>query len=587
MQAVGNKAVSKSNSGNSLMSDITSTEFNNNSGHSIGLMPPPVPPSFNKVSKLSAISADGSPSPTKGSNSLLQQSVRNNALTRNNSHSMSSRQLAKQASKVFLKQIVEHISEEEAAIIYRLMAKHKIDREKAVRMFLEEHDERLYNPKAVYLFPGEEYVPPEEEDEEDEEEIRRKQQELLGRVEFHQKIKVEGDSSSECTPASVEQRLIGAKKDPDQEALEHAMLLSAQEQEFGINMYDSLSAADQLLLHEYVSQGFTREEGALIIFEEKFGKTSNSQFSSVIPAMPTLHAQKGGHSTATDPSGHSAGGGEDEEDDPEVQDLIVRGYTREQAMAVIQQHKERAAAAAAAARLAPADPTHYDPHPQEERFNLSEREEKEVEVAMQRRGCSRRVAVESVVQMRTTNISNSSGSVSSQQQQQGIRGSNSGSNYHMSSYDETVTSSAAYSNSEAAAGGAESYEVRQYMDRGYTREQALQLLKHKNHSSNNSVAGGGGGYISSNNSTTSDHRRRSNSSTADQDSSGEHATEVLRYMGKGYTREQALELVRRRRGDSAVSGGAVSLLLYFQFSTYKQTWNNLQFDFLLSTEHLE
>jgi hypothetical protein len=57
----------------------------------------------------------------------------------------------------------------------------------------------------------------------------------------------------------VEQRLIAAKKDPDQEALEHGVLLSSQEIEFGVNMYDALTPSDEPVIDEYIAQGFTRE----------------------------------------------------------------------------------------------------------------------------------------------------------------------------------------------------------------------------------------------------------------------------------------------------------------------------------------
>jgi hypothetical protein len=490
MQSAALSGMTNTGSGNSLISDLTTPDFNN-SGNSL---------MFARVPKLTA---ETSPKPPQ----LIQQATNNTAASRSllKTSSMTSKQLSKQVSKLFVKQIVEHISEEESKIVYQLMSKHKITREKAVRMFLEEHDERLYNPKAVYLFPGEEYTP-EEEDDDDSEEERRKQA-MFGRVEYNQKTRVDTDSISEASPATIEQRLIGVKKDPDQEALEHALLLSAQEQEFGVNMYDSLTAADQLVLHEYISQGFTREEGALIIFEEKFGKTKNTQNSVVIPAMPTLravHASTHSH-TGTDRS--SAAYGSDEEDGEEVEDLIRRGYTREQAIAVIEGHREKARRAAATQH--PSDPTFYHPHPNEDRFNLSEREEREVEQVMSRQQCSRRVAVETVVQMRTTA---SSASVTSHNSHTSWEGSNS-SNY------------------------SESAEVRKYMDRGYSREQALQLIRNKTANA---------ATVSSTNSVSS--RRPSYSSTTGDSYSEE--TEITKYMNRGYTQEQAKELVRRSRESS-------------------------------------
>jgi hypothetical protein len=493
MQSSALSGKTNTGSGNSLISDLTTPDFNN-SGNSL---------MFARVPKLTAETSPKQPP------QLIQQATTNNTAGRTlvKTSSMTSKQLSKQVSKLFVKQIVEHISEEESKIVYQLMSKHKITREKAVRMFLEEHDERLYNPKAVYLFPGEEYTP-EEEDDEDSEEERRKQ--AFGRVEYNQKTRVDTDSISEASPATIEQRLIGVKKDPDQEALEHALLLSAQEQEFGVNMYDSLTAADQLVLHEYISQGFTREEGALIIFEEKFGKTKNTQNSVVIPAMPTLravHVSTHSH-TGTDRS--SAAYGSDEEDGEEVEDLIRRGYTREQAIAVIEGHREKARRAAA--QQHPSDPTFYHPHPNEERFNLSEREEREVEQLMSRQQCSRRLAVETVVQMRTTA---SSASVTSHNSHASWEGSN----------------SSAYS---------ESAEVRKYMDRGYSREQALQLIRNK--TANAASA-------SSNNSVSSNGRRPSHSSATGDSYSEE--TEITKYTNRGYSLEQAMELVRRSRGESS------------------------------------
>ena len=474
-----------SNSGNSLISDLTTPDMNNSSNSM---------PQFTKISKLTS-----DHSPTKP---LIQQATTQSSRPAPllNASSLSSRQLTKKVSKMFQKQSIEHIDEQESKIVYQLMSKHKITREQAVRMFLEEHDERLYNPRAVYLFPGEEYTP--EEDEDDSEEERRKEA-MFGRVEYNHKVVRDSDSVSEASPTTIEQRLIGAKKDPDQEALEHALLISAQEEEFGINMYDSLNAEDQIVLAEYMQQGFTRDEGALMIFEEKFGKTSNMRNSSVIPAMPTLHAVHGGtHSYAgTDPSNAS-----DEDDDEEVEDLIRRGYTREQAIAVMEAHREKALRAASTQH--PTDPTHYYPHPDEERFNLSEREERDVEAIMSRQGFSRRVAVESVVNMRQS--ASSAASVVS----------------HSSNHSNR-------SHEEAYYG--ESSEVRRYMDRGYSLEQARQLVRRSTSST---------GSIATASASVPTHRRAPSGNSSIGESYEE--PEVTRLMNQGYTREQAREIVRRK-----------------------------------------
>eukprot|EP01034_Spumella_vulgaris_P021844 gene21844-27915_t len=123
---------------------------------------------------------------------------------------------------------------------------------------------------------------------------------------------------------SVEQRLIAAKKDPDQEALEHAILLSCQESEFGVNMYDALTPNDEPVIDEYIAQGFTREEAILIIFEEKYGQIAAQKVSTVTPAMPTVYHIE--HVEGLQEQQLSA------EDELEVARLMTVGYTREQAV---------------------------------------------------------------------------------------------------------------------------------------------------------------------------------------------------------------------------------------------------------------
>lgn len=130
---------------------------------------------------------------------------------------------------------------------------------------------------------------------------------------------------------TVEQRLIGAKKDPDQEALEHGMLLSQQEAEFGVNMYDSLTPTDESIIEDYLKQGFTREESILILFEGKFGKVS-TQSKDITPAMPTVYKAAGliGEDDTKI----------DKNDEPQILLLMSRGYTREQAIQVFIQKRK-------------------------------------------------------------------------------------------------------------------------------------------------------------------------------------------------------------------------------------------------------
>ena len=82
-------------------------------------------------------------------------------------------------------------------------------------------------------------------------------------------------------------------------------MLSKQEEEYGINMYDSLTPADEPNIAEYMEQGFTREEAILI------GKVS-IQSKEITPSLPTTIKSGGYHPL---------------QDDPEVKRLMIRGYT--------------------------------------------------------------------------------------------------------------------------------------------------------------------------------------------------------------------------------------------------------------------
>lgn len=123
----------------------------------------------------------------------------------------------------------------------------------------------------------------------------------------------------------MEQRMIAAKKDPDQEALEHAIMISKQEEDYGINMYDALTDSDETAIEDYIVQGFTREEAILIIFEEKMGI---SRGQAITPAMPTLHKVEGSVVLT-------------EAMEKEIEGLMRKGYTREQAIEVAADRQRR------------------------------------------------------------------------------------------------------------------------------------------------------------------------------------------------------------------------------------------------------
>lgn len=64
----------------------------------------------------------------------------------------------------------------------------------------------------------------------------------------------------------------------DEEAVHMALLLSQQEAEFGVNMYDSLRPADERELQSLTGMGYTNEQAVLFIFEKRFPpRNSTSQ----------------------------------------------------------------------------------------------------------------------------------------------------------------------------------------------------------------------------------------------------------------------------------------------------------------------
>jgi hypothetical protein len=58
---------------------------------------------------------------------------------------------------------------------------------------------------------------------------------------------------------------------PDDEALEMAILLSHQESAYGVNMFDSLRAEDEVTVNAYMALGYTENDAILEIFERRFG----------------------------------------------------------------------------------------------------------------------------------------------------------------------------------------------------------------------------------------------------------------------------------------------------------------------------
>lgn len=56
---------------------------------------------------------------------------------------------------------------------------------------------------------------------------------------------------------------------PDLEAMKLALLVSEQETEYGINMYDSLQPEDEDVIAEYMAHGYSLDEAVYEVFTNK------------------------------------------------------------------------------------------------------------------------------------------------------------------------------------------------------------------------------------------------------------------------------------------------------------------------------
>lgn len=71
-------------------------------------------------------------------------------------------------------------------------------------------------------------------------------------------------------------------RDADEQALRIAMLVSEQEAEFGLNMYQVLEDKDEPEVQQLVNRGFTVDEAILWLFEKKGYILKKNQEPSVI-----------------------------------------------------------------------------------------------------------------------------------------------------------------------------------------------------------------------------------------------------------------------------------------------------------------
>lgn len=192
---------------------------------------------------------------------------------------------------------------------------------------------------------------------------------------------------SEQTVVEEEPLVVLPKKDPDEEALEHALLLSEQLEKFGCTMYDVLTPSDERLLREYQDAGFTKEESTLLVFEEKFGEAPKT-----IPSMPTLSAER--------VNDQIVGRTLSSEEVQALEALMMKGYSLEQSRTAVL----RAGGGPMTGSSNGVTLQHessfsemFAPHPLEQEYNLSDREASAVENVMQVRNCSRKDAVDVVV----------------------------------------------------------------------------------------------------------------------------------------------------------------------------------------------
>ena len=100
----------------------------------------------------------------------------------------------------------------------------------------------------------------------------------------------ESPSSPTRSPQSASQQGTPLLRMTSSDALQIGLLLSQQEAEFGVNMYDSLENSDENTIRRLVAQGYTNDEAVLEIFNRKYGKTGpQTKWSQVSAAAPVVN----------------------------------------------------------------------------------------------------------------------------------------------------------------------------------------------------------------------------------------------------------------------------------------------------------
>jgi hypothetical protein len=210
--------------------------------------------------------------------------------------------------------------------------------------------------------------------------LRVREQEYLKKLQSGAYLSVD-EEDDRRTGRHTQINIAAKNDDPDQEALEAGMLLSAQESKYGTNMFDAIKPEDEIHIEQYMSQNFTRTEAIQMIFEDRFGKVEDEDGNIIrnLASLPTVahrsvaesagsmhtkarsgdgysptrklassvltHHSSGMHS-ATNSKGiaeqwHNRAGSSKEEETEINQIMAARGYDRKQAMQILQNKQHR------------------------------------------------------------------------------------------------------------------------------------------------------------------------------------------------------------------------------------------------------
>jgi hypothetical protein len=130
----------------------------------------------------------------------------------------------------------------------------------------------------------------------------------------------------------------------EHEALKLGLIVSQQEADYGINMYDALMPADEQQIEQLIRTGITLDEAILKVFESRFGKTKLD--SSALGAVDEIAQRGGGNLNVLRSNNiHSISGDMDYEAadklESEISLLVLSGYSREKAVKILLQRKKK------------------------------------------------------------------------------------------------------------------------------------------------------------------------------------------------------------------------------------------------------